>query len=214
VTTIVRPSEADLSAIARRIAGPLSPEGAENWYRNDSAILLQEIATLRKEIAALRRDAELARQSFYQDGAQAEMDDSLYIWALAWKDSATGFWQKAQTKTLREQLATQKITVAALKDSLAAVDNLNRAQAVDMSALAAELAELRQTNETFEQTHEEERSRFLRRIGELESELNQARAEVTQMRSDFSRDVEALKVENEARLARSRELLDRAMESL
>jgi len=189
VTTVVRPSEADLSAIARRIAGPLSPEGAENWYRKDTAVLLQEIATLRFEIMTLRREAETARQSFYQDGAQADMNDPLYVWAEAWKASATGFWQKAQTTTLREQLAAQRITAASLKESLTAAEDMNRAQAVETAALAAELAQLRQANDEIEQTHEAERSSYRRRIGDLEMQLK-------------------------GRLARSRELLDRAMESL
>src|SRR4029077_10441390 len=141
-------------------------------------------------------------QSFYQDGADAAMDDTLFEWAQAWKASATGFWQKAQTKTLREQLATQRITVAALKDSLTDAEVANRAQAVEMTALAAELAEVRQANDTFEQAHESERSKFMRRIGELDELLAQARAEMAQMRSDFARDIEALKLENESRLAR------------
>lgn len=97
MTTVVRPSEAELSAIARRIAGPLSPEGAEAWYRNDSAMLLQEVATLRQE-------AEAARHSFYEDGAQAEPDATLFEWAKAWKAQATGYWEKTQTKNLRAKI--------------------------------------------------------------------------------------------------------------
>ena len=97
MTTVVRPSEADLSAIARRISGPLSPEGAESWYRNDGAMLLDEVRTL-------RQDAEAARQAFYADGAQAEPDASLYEWARAWKANATGFWEKTQTKNLRQRI--------------------------------------------------------------------------------------------------------------
>jgi hypothetical protein len=97
VTTVVRPTEADLIAIARRINGPLSPEGAESWYRNDGAVLLQEIATLRQE-------AEAARHSFYEDGAQAEPNATLYEWAKAWKANATGYWEKTQTKNLRTRI--------------------------------------------------------------------------------------------------------------
>jgi hypothetical protein len=97
LTTVVRPTEADLIAIARRINGPLSPEGAESWYRNDGAVLLQEIATLRQE-------AESARHSFYEDGAQAEPNATLYEWAKAWKANATGYWEKTQTKNLRTRI--------------------------------------------------------------------------------------------------------------
>lgn len=97
MTTVVRPSEADLIAIARRINSPLSPEGAESWYRNDGAMLLAEVRTLRQE-------AEAARHSFYADGAQAEPDASLYEWAKAWKANATGFWEKTQTRNLRQKI--------------------------------------------------------------------------------------------------------------
>ncbi len=97
MTTVVRPSEADLSGIARRIGGPLSAEGAESWYRNDGAMLLQEVATLRQE-------AEAARHAFYEDGAQAEPGATLYEWAKAWKATSTGFWEKAHTKNLRAKI--------------------------------------------------------------------------------------------------------------
>jgi hypothetical protein len=93
----VRPSEADLIAIARRISGPLSPEGADAWYRNDAAALIEEVRTLRQE-------AEAARQSFLNDGAQAEPDAPLVEWARAWKANTTGFWEKTQTKHLRQKI--------------------------------------------------------------------------------------------------------------
>jgi len=97
LTTVVRPSEAELSAIARRISGPLTPEGAENWYRSDAAALILEIRTL-------WREAEAARHSFLSDGVQAEPDATLYEWAKAWKATATGFWEKTQTKNLRTRI--------------------------------------------------------------------------------------------------------------
>jgi hypothetical protein len=93
----VRPSEADLIAIARRISGPLSPEGADAWYRNDAAALIEEVRTLRHE-------AEAARQSFLNDGAQAEPGAPLAEWARAWKANTTGFWEKTQTKHLRQKI--------------------------------------------------------------------------------------------------------------
>jgi len=114
VTTVVRPSEADLHAIARRIGGPLSSEGAESWYRNDGAMLLQEVATL-------RREAESARRSFYEDGARAEPDATLYEWAQAWKAQATGFWEKTQTKRLRQKVAELTQEAETLGNSIQAM---------------------------------------------------------------------------------------------
>jgi hypothetical protein len=207
VTTVVRPTEADLIAISRRISGPLTAEGAEAWYRNDSAVLLQEIARLRREV-------EAARQSFLSDGAQAEPDATLYEWALVWKATATGFWQKAQTKTLREQLAAQRIAVANYKNSLAAAEDANRALVAEKAAIAAELAEVRQGNDELERKHEAERVSFLRRIGELDGLLAQARAEAVDTRSIAERNLDMLRARNDEQLAHARELMNRAMEAL
>jgi hypothetical protein len=146
VTTIVRPSEADLSAIARRISGPLSPEGAEAWYRNDSAMLLQEIATLRQEAAT-------ARQSFFSDGAQAGPDATLYELAKAWKATSTGYWEKTQTRRLRQKVAeltddaeNLRASIQTMREEyernvqvLSAQYAAREAQAKDLMARAAEL---------------------------------------------------------------------------
>ena len=207
MTTVVRPSEADLSAIARRITGPLTPEGAESWYRNDSVTLLQEVALLRQE-------AEVARKSFYEDGARAEPDAPLYEWAKAWKATATGYWEKEQTKALREQLAAQRIAVANYKKSLAASEDAYRVLAEDKTAADAQLAEARQALTAGEQTHEVERARLLRQIAELEGQVAQSKEETVQARSAAQRDIETLKARNEEQLARARELMDRAMGSL
>lgn len=130
MVTVVRPTEADLSAIARRIAGPLSPEGAESWYRNDGGMLLQEVATLRQE-------AEAARHSFYSDGAQAEPDATLFEWAKAWKASATGYWEKTQTKNLRTKIVELTRTIEDMETSMQAQRDL---QAGNVEALNAQHA--------------------------------------------------------------------------
>jgi chromosome segregation ATPase len=206
LTTIVRPSEADLSAIARRINGPLSPEGAESWYRNDATTLLQEVALLRQE-------ARVARSSFYEDGAQAEPNASLFEWAQAWKAQATGFWEKAQTRSLREQLATQRIQTANLKDALVAAGDSIRQHLEEKDALAAELAEVRAALAKTIADNQEHVAGYLRRIAELDELLAQAKNEVAQVRNDAAVRIEQLALQNEERLARTRDLMRNALDS-
>jgi hypothetical protein len=214
VTTVVRPTEADLIAISRRIGGPLSPEGAENWYRNDGALLLQEISTLRREIVTLRQEAEAARRSFYEDGAEAAPDATLHDWALAWKATATGFWQKTQTKALREEAASQRIAAANYKDSLAAAEELNQKYVAETTDLALQVNELRQERDALQHKAEGERAMFLKRIGELDRLLAQTQEEAVQARGDAERNIEMIRARHAEQMVHVKELARRTMDAL
>ncbi len=214
MTTVVRPSEADLTAIARRINSPLSPEGAENWYRNDGGTLLQEISTLRRELAALRQEAEAARRSFFEDGAEAASDATLHEWALAWKATASGFWEKTQTKKLREELASARLSATNLRESLTAAEDLNRKYATDNTDLSLQVNELRQERDVLQQTGENDRSTYLKRIGELDRLLAQTQEEAVQARTDAARNVELLNSRHAEQMAHVKELARRTMDAL
>lgn len=103
VATFVRPADADLAAMSKRANSPLSPEGAEAWYRTDIAWLLQEVVYLRSEIADARRQFHAINQADAPDE-----DTPLPRVAEWWQGHASGIWERAQTKRLKDQLAEQK----------------------------------------------------------------------------------------------------------
>jgi len=76
---------------------------------------------LLQEVATLRREAEEARRSFLSDGARADPDATLYEWAQAWKAQATGFWEKTQTKRLRQKVAELTQEAETLGNSIQAM---------------------------------------------------------------------------------------------
>jgi hypothetical protein len=106
----------DMAAMRERLGLRLSPDGAFNHYYNDVAALLREVQRLQEE-------ADLARACFIEDGVVAPDSASLYDYAVRWKNEATGFWEKAQTKKLRDEL---RDTRSHLIDSEAMVDQFTK----------------------------------------------------------------------------------------
>jgi hypothetical protein len=109
-----RLTEYDLNAMEARTYAILAPEGAQSWHKLDVTALLTEVRELRSEISQ-------ARQHFVDDGVNDEGD--LHDLATAWKEHATGFWLKAQTKKLRDDASKSRQDAALATQELAAAQD-------------------------------------------------------------------------------------------
>jgi len=119
--SFVRLGPPELAEISNRLQIKLTPEGYEAWYRNDVPRLLLEIGELRHE-----RNLALAELG-------AEEDTSLVLAARNWQANVSGFWEKTQTRKLRDQIANAKL---GRDEALAMVHELETQKAELREALA------------------------------------------------------------------------------
>jgi hypothetical protein len=130
----------------RATVGRLTDDGARSFYVNDVNTLLDVVERLEREVAE-------TRQSFYEDGAQASQDANLREWAEAWKAEATGYWEKTQTKKLREQIAELKIQHAQTGEALIDAETTLTAMSDKAAKLQDDLIELEDKLLRREQEH-------------------------------------------------------------
>lgn len=95
--TIERLDTNRLQAMRGRTQVLLTDEGAKSWYVNDVTALLQEVDMLRTEYAD-------TVQFFAADGVEAQPGEPIRRLAERWKEVASGLWEKAQVKRLRQMV--------------------------------------------------------------------------------------------------------------
>lgn len=202
--TVVRPDAHTLETMMQRVNSRLSPEGAEAWYRNDVPALVDEVVRLRQE-------RDVALDAFQRDMPEP-LDRDLALGQVAerWRGEASGFWQKAQTKKLREeanglryQLADAKADhlqavsdLAALKEQHAAQTQMLIAEREHVSRISLAAADQQEALKT--------------RIGELEALGEQLRLEVAAAREEADRRERSAAAGHQERMARARALLEEA----
>lgn len=207
--TYVRPQDADLAAMAKRITGPLTPDGAEAWYRNDCAWLLQEISLMRSEMAD-------AREWLLRDGGPNAPDDDATLPELAawWQQHASGFWEKAQVKKLKESLADAHKRLVQLDALLVAQQQHTAAIEQDhrdaQEAHDAELAAMRADKKALV----DELGRLMQRMVELDEAADSVRAELQAERAAGERNSQMTEALVGERFGKVRELLEQAVKLL
>jgi len=194
--TFVRPSDADLAAMSHRINGPLSPDGAEAWYRNDVAWLIQEIVLLHQERA-------LAALQFATWLEEPVSDEPLADLAKRWQEKATGLWEKAQIKKLRAEISEQRRQIAELAEayqrSQERVTELYDANVVGNQELEARVQEL----DAYKQDVAAETSLLISRLANMDDAMATLRRELLAERSEAERNiamVNSLSVERNAQV--------------
>ena len=204
--TFVRPQDADLAAMAKRISGPLTPDGAEAWYRNDCAWLLQEVSLMRSEMAD-------AREWLLADaGADAPGDDAtLQELASWWQQHATGIWEKAQVKKLKADLSDAHKRLVELDAML--VSQQSQMAAVEHAIVDAqethdaELAAMRADKKLLA----DELGRLMQRMVEIDDAADTVRAELAAERAAAERNSQMSEALMGERFSKVRELLNQAI---
>ena len=202
----VRPQDADLAAMAKRISGPLTPDGAEAWYRNDCAWLLQEVSLMRSEMAD-------AREWFLENGGSPKPTDDASLMALAawWQEHVTGIWEKAQVKKLKADLSDAHKRLVELDAML--VSQQSQMAAVEHAIVDAqethdaELAAMRADKKLLA----DELGRLMQRMVEIDDAADTVRAELAAERAAAERNSQMSEALMGERFSKVRELLNQAI---
>ena len=208
-TTFVRPGDADLAAMSRRLNSYLSPEGADAWYRNDVAWLLQEVAFLRSEVAR-------TRHWFYEtSGGEGPGDEaSLTDVAYWWQQNATGIWEKQQVKKLKDAHSIARMDLAKANDEL---DQLKR----DRDQIKAMWVESEERNREIQAEYDnfktdmvKEMTLVLGRLSDMDDVVAQLRRELLEERAAGERNSNMTNAMVGERFGQVRELLEKAIKLL
>lgn len=208
-STFVRPGDADLAAMSRRLNSYLSPEGADAWYRNDVAWLLQEVAILRADLAN-------ARQWFYETsngegpGPEAPLQDVAY-W---WQQNATGIWEKAQFKKLKDATAIAKLEAVQAQANVERIEK-DRDSIKGMWVEAEEHAKtVQQEYDEFKASMVKDMGAVLERLANMDDVVAQLRRELVEERSAGERNTNMVNEMVGERFGQVRELLEQAIKLL
>lgn len=206
----IRLGPADLAEIARRLskADLMSPEGARAWYSHDVGTLLQEVT-------ALRIDAEDARARLMVDCVGLSPEPmSLGELADFWKAQATGIYEKAQVKKLREQINDLKAELDQLRFALQSAHDHAAATITAREQEHAEYEEKIKALQFTLDTHIQLLSAETVRVDELSAENEKLRREADDAANDTMRAVMTATTETETLKAEVRTLLMSALEAL
>jgi len=104
--------DANLEDIVQRYGQPLNNDGLRVWYRQDVGSLLEEVMALRRErqhaISIFAAHPPL--EGLDQSQSLVEIAEQL---AVLWTRQLEGVWQKAEVKSIRENLASTKLNLTA-----------------------------------------------------------------------------------------------------
>ena len=208
MATFVRPSDADLAAMTRRITGPLTPDGAEAWYRNDAAWLIQEVVYLRSELAD-------ARESFYGDATDHPGDNArLEDVAAWWREHVTGIWEKAQVKKLKDALVQSERSAGKLEGDLADAQRLLHEEQALRADADREIVEVNQSRQQDKQAFAQSTGSLMARITQLDDVIAQLRRELEEERKAGERNSTMTEALVGQKFGQVRELLQKAIELL
>jgi chromosome segregation ATPase len=193
VAEYVRLEPADLAAMATRANQFLTPDGAQAWYGNDIPKLLQELALMRAEHHEAR--------DCFGDAS----DDPLPVVAQRWQETATGLWEKAQVKKLRDEI---KLLKAELADAVGALQDAQadvQAKAETNAKLTMDLGDLgNQINAIHQQAHALGAQEAAQRA-ELQERLDGAEREIKRLAGLAERNTQIVTAQAQEEKARIRE---------
>ena len=202
VATFVRPADADLAAMSKRANSPLSPEGAEAWYRTDIAWLLQEVVYLRSAIAETRQ--------WLGQGDNGSLIEA----AQSWQEHSTGIWEKQQVQKIKAALAEARSHTTDLQSELELrVLDLAREKTAHDEAKQS-LAQALQDKLTFKEECRKEMGLLITRLNGMDDALDSARRELQEERRAGERNSQMTEALIGQKTGQVRELLEKAIELL